>query len=69
MTFSLYGITGFQVQTWNGSTWVTQATVSGNNLVKRTVTFGAVATDRIRINVTSALASYARIVEIQAWTP
>ena len=68
MTFSLYGVTGFQVQTWNGSTWVTQATVSGNNLVKRTVTFAAVTTDRIRINVTSALASYSRIVEAQAWT-
>ncbi len=69
MTFSLYGITGFQVQTWNGSSWVTQANVTGNNLVKRTVTFAAVATDRIRINVTSALASYSRIVEVEAWTP
>ena len=68
MTFSLYGITGFQVQTWNGSAWVTQATVSGNNLVKRSVTFATVTTDRIRINVTSALASYSRIVEAQAWT-
>ena len=69
MTFSLYGITGFQVQTWNGSRWTTRATVTGNNLVKRTVTFTAVTTDRFRINVTSALASYSRIVEVEAWTP
>ncbi len=66
-TFSLYGITAFNVQTWNGSAWVTQATVTGNNLVKRTVTFNAVATARIRVNVTNALASYSRITEIEAW--
>ncbi len=57
LTFSLYGITGFTVQGWNGATWVTLATVSGNNLVKRTVNFTAFTTDRIRINVTSALGS------------
>ncbi len=69
MTFSLYGVTGFQVQTWNGNRWTTRATVTGNNLVKRTVTFPSVTTDRVRINVTSGLASYSRIVEVEAWTP
>jgi len=62
-----YGITGFTVQTWNGSAWVTQATITGNNLVKRTVTFGAVATDRIRINVTSSPDGYSYVSEIEAW--
>ena len=57
MTFSLYGIIDFTVQGWNGSAWVTLATVTGNNLVKRTVTFTAFTTDRIRVNVTNALAS------------
>ena len=33
MTFSSHGITGFQVQTSNGSSWVTQATIAGNSLV------------------------------------
>ena len=47
--------------------WVPLATVSGNTLVKRTVTFAAFTTDRIRVNVTNALASYARITEIEAW--
>ena len=44
------------------------ATVTGNNLVKRTVTFAAVATDRIRINVTGALGDNSRLTEVEAWT-
>jgi hypothetical protein len=67
MTFSLYGITAFVVQGWTGSTWTTLATVSGNNLVKRTVNFSAFTTARIRIRVTAALASFSRITEIEAW--
>ena len=66
-TFSLYGITAFTVQGWNGAAWVTLGSVSGNNLVKRTVNFSATTTDRIRISVTSALASFSRITEVEAW--
>ncbi len=68
LTFSLYGVTDFQVQGWNGSAWVTLGTVTGNNLVKRTVTFAPTATDRIRINITNALYQYSRVVEVEAWT-
>ncbi len=57
----------FNVQTWNGAAWVTQGTVSGNNLVMRTVNFAPVTTDRIRVNVTGAMQVYSRIVEIEAW--
>ena len=67
MTFSKYGVTAFTVQGWNGSAWIKLATVTGNNLVKRTVTFSPYATTKIRINVTAALNSYSRIVEIEAW--
>ncbi|MDP1638538.1 MAG: matrixin family metalloprotease [Candidatus Nitrotoga sp.] len=67
LTFNTYGVTGFTVQGWNGSTWITLATVNGNNLVKRTVNFAAFTTDRIRVNITSALNGYSRIVEIEAW--
>jgi hypothetical protein len=67
MTFTLYGITAFTVQGWNGSSWVTLGSVSGNNLVKRTVNFSAFNTDRIRINITAALHSYSRITEVEAW--
>jgi hypothetical protein len=66
-TFSLYGITDFEVQGWNGASWVALGSVAGNNLVKRTVNFAAIPTDRIRVNVTGALAGYSRITEIEAW--
>jgi M6 family metalloprotease-like protein len=69
LTFSLYGVTGFTVQTWNGSAWVTQATVTGNNLVKRTVTFAPVATDRIRVNINSSVDGSSYVAELEAWTP
>ena len=55
------------MQGWNGSGWVTLATVTGNNLVKRTVTFTPYATDRIRINVTNGLGNYSRATEVEAW--
>jgi hypothetical protein len=67
LTFAQYGITDFTVQGWDGSSWVTLATVSGNNLVKRTTTFAAFTTDRIRVNVTNALSPYACIIEVEAW--
>jgi hypothetical protein len=66
-TFSLYGITGFTVQGWNGAAWVTLATVSGNNLVKRSVPFTAYTTDRIRINVTGTIDMWSRLTEVEAW--
>jgi hypothetical protein len=69
LTFTQYGVTDFQVQGWNGAAWVTLGAISGNNLVKRTVSFAAFSTARIRINITAALASYSRITEIEAWTP
>ncbi len=67
-TFTLFGVVDFDVQAWNGSDWTALATVTGNNLVKRTVAFAAVATDRIRLNVRKALFGYSRIVELEAWT-
>ncbi len=67
MTFTTWGLTDFTVQGWNGTAWVILGTVSGNNLVKRTVNFTAYTTDRIRINITNALYSYSRITEVEAW--
>lgn len=66
-TFSIFGVTDFTVDGWNGSAWTTLATVSGNTLVKRTVTFSAFTTDRIRINITNGLNSYSRLTEVEAW--
>jgi hypothetical protein len=67
LTFGAYGITDFTVQGWNGSSWVTLATVAGNNLVKRTVTFTAFTTNQIRVNVTRSLYVNPLITEIEAW--
>src|SRR6185369_2291915 len=67
-TFATYGITAFTVQGWDGVNWITLASVSGNTLVKRTVTFPAYATDRIRINITAARSAGSYVTEIEAWT-
>jgi len=67
LTFTHYGLRDYTVQGWNGSSWVNLATVTGNNLVKRSVTFAAFTTDRIRISVSNSLMEYSRITEIEAW--
>jgi hypothetical protein len=59
----------FTVATWNGSDWVTQATVTGNTDVQRAVTFPQqVETGRVRITVTkdqpSSKGDYTRINEV-----
>ena len=67
LTFTQYGVTAFDVQVWNGSGWVTVGSVTGNNLVKRTVSFSPTATTKIRIVINSALNSYSRFTEVEAW--
>jgi hypothetical protein len=71
MSFSLYGLTDFQVQYWTGTEWLAlpSGIVSGNSLVWRRITFGALATSRIRIYVTGALNTYSRLTEIEAYQP
>jgi hypothetical protein len=69
MTGTRFVVTSFQVLGWNGSAWVTLASVSGNNLIKRTVAFSAYTTDRIRILVTGTQDGvWSRITEVEAWT-
>jgi len=69
LTFSIYGITAFDVQYWNGSAWtiVPNGSITGNNLVWRQFTFSPITTGKIRISVNNSLATYSRIVEVQAW--
>jgi hypothetical protein len=73
LTFTKLGLTGFDVQTWNGSVWVTQGSVIGNSLVKRTVFFTAIATTKIRVNINGARGPksgvYSYVTEVEAWTP
>ena len=69
MTFSQYGITGFDIQYWNGSAWVTvpNGSITNNNRVWTKVSFSAVQTTKVRIVVNAALAGYSRITEVEAW--
>ena len=68
-TFTQYGITAFDVQYWNGSAWVTLASVTGNNKVWRQFSFSPVTTSKIRIVVNGGVdAGYSRIVEVEAYT-
>lgn len=68
-TFTQYGVTAFEVQYWTGSAWanVPGGGVSGNNLVWRKLTFGAVTTSKIRVVVSATTDGVARIAEVEAW--
>ena len=67
LTFNDWGSTDFTVEGWTGSAWVVLGTVTGNNLVKRTVSFSPFTTDRIRINVTAARNIWSLITEVEVW--
>jgi pimeloyl-ACP methyl ester carboxylesterase len=68
-TFSVYGITNFEVQYWTGSTWATVpgGYIGNTNRVITKVVFSPITTTRIRVVVNNAQASYSRIVELEAW--
>jgi subtilisin family serine protease len=69
MTFTQFGIRDFEVQYWNGSAWQTipGTLINSNDLVWRRFTFASVTTPRIRVVVSNSLASYSRIVEVEAY--
>jgi hypothetical protein len=64
------GLLDFEVQTWNGSAWVTVpgGSVTGNTLAMRVFTFSDIATDKIRVLVHNARNNYSRIVEVEAFS-
>ena len=70
MTFSLYGITNFDVQYWDGANWltVTGGSVTGNNRVVRRFVFPPVTTSRVRVLITGSLGTWSRITELEAWS-
>jgi RHS repeat-associated protein len=70
MTFSNYGLTGFDVQYWNGSSWVTVpgGSITSNNKVWKKITFSAITTTKIRVVTNAAPDGYSRITELEAWT-
>jgi RHS repeat-associated protein len=65
-TFTLYGVTAFHVQVLSGGNWVTVGTVTGNNLVKRTVTFAPTVASAIRVYCDDSADHYwSRLVEVE----
>lgn len=70
-TFSLYGLTGFDVQYWNGSAWTTVpgGSVTGNNKVWKKVSFTPLTTSKIRVLTNATVDNWSRVVEVEAWTP
>ena len=68
-TFTLYGLLAFDVQYWNGSSWVTipGGSVTGNNKVWRKFTFAPITTSKIRVWITAVPDSWSRVVEVQAF--
>src|SRR6201988_5379232 len=69
MPFSLYGLTGFDVQYWNGSSWTTVSggSVTGNNKVWRKFTFAPITTTKIRVLTNASIDGYSRLTEVEAW--
>ena len=67
MTFASFGVTAFVVEGWNGSAWISLGTVSGNNLVKRKVTFSPAAVSSVRVTINNAIGGFSRLTEIESW--
>ena len=69
MTFTVYGMTDYQVQYWNGSSWQTVpgGSVAGNNKVWKKFTFADITTSKIRVYVTHAPELYSYVTEIEAY--
>ena len=69
-TFSLFGLTAFDVQYWSGGDWVTVpgGSVSGNNKVWKKITFSAISTTKIRVLINGSVDGWGRIPEIEAWS-
>jgi len=71
MTFTLYGITSFEVQYWDGANWVTipGGNIVGNNNVWRKIVFTPVTTTKIRVLVNDSVDhAFSRITEVEAYT-
>ncbi len=70
MTFSLYGLSGFNVQYWNGNAWVTApgGSITASNKVWKKVSFAPLTTSKIRVLINATADNWSRIVEVEAWT-
>lgn len=66
-TGSTYRMGSYQVQTWDGSVWVDQGSITSNTAIKRVFIFTPVTTLGIRIYCTVAPTNYAKVMEVEAY--
>lgn len=59
----------FEVQYWNGTSWVAVpgGAVTNNNKVWRQFLFSPITTTKIRVHITAPLNGYSRVLEVEAW--
>ena len=71
LKFTKYGVTAFHIEYWTGSAWakVPGATVTGNDLVWKSVQFSSITTSKIRVVIDVALDTWSRAVEVEVRTP
>ena len=69
MTFTLWGLRAFEMQYWDGGSWIALpgGVVANNNLVWRQTLFAPITTSKIRVYITAALNGYSRVIEVEAW--
>ncbi|HSK63424.1 MAG TPA: discoidin domain-containing protein [Pyrinomonadaceae bacterium] len=69
LSFFNNGITGFEVQFWNGAMWSTipGAIVTGNTRVWRRFNFPAINTEKVRVVITASKLAHSTVVEFEAW--
>jgi hypothetical protein len=69
MTCEVYGLIDFDVQYWNGTSWVTVpgGAIRNNNKVITTITGLNITTSKLRVYVTSARSHFSRVVEVEAY--
>jgi hypothetical protein len=67
--FTLYGLTAFKVQSWNGTTWVDipGMSVSENYKVWKKFTVTPITTSKIRVLTSASPDGNSRIAELEAW--
>lgn len=66
-TFTLYGITDFNLEYYDGASWTRLETITSNNKVWRQFTYSPFNAEKIRLINIYGLTGACRLVEFEAW--
>ena len=71
MTFTLNGLSGYEVQYWTASNWLTVpgGSVTGNNKIWKKFEFSPITMSKIRVLTSASPDGVSRITEIEAYGP